>query len=376
LFDVLTSMFRSSTELINSLDVNGETTDKSRNIGVNRRSHHRSKKHRQRSSSSHKAKVPLQGVFEDCPLDSAMPTCQQRLQAMHDGGLGLVLIPIEGVSPSSLANYASAANALGMKVMWEMSDTRWLTDSLDTSNSMLGTYPDFVTACGSACSANGPLLDYLIRFLAQQPSTYGYYVADDSILAPGDQPAAQALVQRIKAQDPSSTTMIAAAQYSRQAAQYSPIADVIGQELYPVTSGAVDWQSGVIQLANQAQKTADKNGKKSAFILQAFTWGDCLDDGQAIGVCSSKDTNATCAAKLRYPTAADQLELRNQVLEHAQPDLIIWYNFSNTYGPAVADSFYVDPTPQEAAARWQGLSAAVRAPPPSTTKKSSPKHRK
>jgi hypothetical protein len=38
-------------------------------------------------------------------------------------------------------------------------------------------------------------------------------------------------------------------------------------------------------------------------------------------------SEATCANKLHYHSAATQLQLRNEVLENAHPKLIIWYTF-------------------------------------------------
>src|SRR6201999_4144105 len=62
--------------------------------------------------------------------------------------------------------------------------------------------------------------------------------------------------------------------------------------------------------------------------LQAFSFGDNLIDGQDVGVCTASMSESTCASKLHYPSAATQLQLRNEVLEHSHPKLIIWYTFN------------------------------------------------
>jgi hypothetical protein len=289
---------------------------------------------------------------------------------MHQGGMQIVVIPSAGTSPASLAGYAASAHSLGMSVMWELSNPTWWQDP-STSTSMDGSYPGFVTACG--CTQNGALLAYLVHWLGQLPGTYGYYAADDLVLAPGDESAMAAYVSEIKQQDPAHTVMIGSADES-QTGSYQSIPDVIGTEIYPVTTdplmpvGANQamWDS-IGQWASDAQHSADAAGKQSAFILQAFTWGDNLDDGQIIGACSSSDTKLSCYSKLRYPSGSEQLQLRNEVLTHAHPKLILWWNFPGTYGDVSGDTYSLYPSGAEAATRWSGLAAAVQAPYPQSS---------
>jgi hypothetical protein len=91
----------------------------------------------------------------------------------------------------------------------------------------------------------------------------------------------------------------------------------------PVTAANQSTWDLTGQSVAQAQQAADAVGKQSAFILQAFTWGDNTDDGQAVGTCSVSDTAGSCYDKLTYPTAGDQLQLRNEVLQHAHAQLIL-----------------------------------------------------
>ena len=283
--------------------------------------------------------LPPQGTFENCGLDMELQTCLQRLQVMHGGGVQVVVIPAWGVSLSSLSTYADTAHALGMSVMWMTAGPGpfwWQGASSGTD--MAGFFSAFASACG--CNQNGPLLAYTIQWLSQLPGTYGYYAADDSMLSAGDQAALAQYVAQIKQQDPNHTVMISSAGES-QTTEYQQIPDVIGTEMYPVTTDSLmpvganqDMWDSIAQWANDAQQSADSAGKQSAFILQAFTWGDNLGDGEAIGACSPSDTPASCAAKLRYPNSSEQLQLRNEALSHAHPKLIIWYSFYATYGAA------------------------------------------
>lgn len=319
------------------------------------------------------ASLPPEGIFENCGLDTQMLTCVQRLDAMHQGGMRIVVISPAFVSQASLAAYAASANSLGMSVMWEIGDPSWWQDS-PSSTSMAGTYPSFASACG--CSDNGALLAYLVHWLSQLPGTYGYYAADDTMISPGERAGIASYVAEIKQQDPSHTVMIGSADES-QTGTYESISDVIGTEIYPFTTGSMmpvaanegSWES-IGQWASDAQQSANGAGKQSAFILQAFTWGDNLSDGQLIGVCSASDTQSSCYSKLSYPSAAEQLQLRNEILRHSHPKLILWWSFPGTYGDVTGDTYSIYPTGSQAAARWSGLASAVEAPYPEPSDRS------
>ncbi len=325
------------------------------------------------ASSAAAATLPPQGIFEECDLDTQMQTCVQRLQVMHEGGLQIVVIPAWATSLTSLASYAATAHSLGMSVMWQMAGPGpFWWDGPPTSTSMAPWFPTFASACG--CDQNGPLLSYVIQWLSQLPGTYGYYAADvfDDTLSGGQSAVAQ-YVDQIKQVDPIHTVMIGSADEA-QTQQYVGIPDVVGAEIYPVTTSSLmpasanqDTWGAIAQEASDTQRFADGAGKQSAFILQAFTWGDNLADGQTIGVCSASDTQSSCYSKLMYPSSADQLQLRNEVLTHAHPKLILWFNFSATYGQTGDDTYSIYPTGSEAAARWSGLSAAIQAPFPTSS---------
>ncbi len=320
------------------------------------------------AQSASASTLPAEGIFEGCNLSTQLQTCVQRLGVMSQGGLKVVVIQASNEPLTDLQQYAAAAQADGMSVMWELDvgSTGWWTDPA-SSTSMSGYYSAFASACG--CTDNGQLLAYLARWLGGLGGTYGYYAADDGMLSPGDEQQLTAYVQAIKAQDPNHMVMIGAADET-QTHDYQSTADVTGNDIYPVTSGSVDW-SGVAQQASDDQRDANQAGKQSAFILQAFTWGDNLPDGQAIGGCTASDTPASCYSKLDYPSPAQQLQMRNEILTHADPKLILWWSFPGTNGEVNGDTYSTYPTGSVASARWEGLSAAIQAPAPQT--KTAPK---
>jgi hypothetical protein len=314
-----------------------------------------------------KPAMPAEGVFEDCPLDTAFSACSSRLAAMKAGGVQVVVISAMGSSLTALSRYASAAHELGISIMWEIGDSNWWLQP-PTSNQIGADLPQFAAACG--CSQNHPLLAYVVDWLRALPGTYGYYAADDSALRPGDEASLASYVARIRQLDPKHPAMIGAYSWQNRDSHES-VAGLIGQEILPVTTDpvlptrahTVTWD-GVGLTATAAQSAADRAGKPSAFMLQAFTWGDNLRDGQVLGVCSPWDTIDSCNARLRYPSGAEQLALRNTILRRAHPALILWYSFPGTYGSAVPDTSSLYPVGTDAAARWHGLAAAIKAPPP------------
>jgi hypothetical protein len=327
------------------------------------------------ASAASASTMPAEGVFEDCPIATQMVTCLQRLETMHAGGVNVVVLPIEWATPDSISTYADVAHSMGMSVMWWLSDQNWW-DSPSTSTNMDGYYQGFVSASGQ--TENGPLLSYIVHYLGALPGTYGYYAADDSDLVPGDGPAVANYTAQIRAADPSHPVMIGSGDQTETDA-YQHSANMIGAEIYPVTDSSLMpvsdnqgmWDS-VAQGATDAQQSADNAGNQSAFILQAFTWGDNLADGEAVGVCTPGDTPASCYAKLQYPTSAAQLQLRNEILTHAHPSLILWWSFMGTYGQAGNDTYDLYPTGAQAAAQWAGLQATIQAPAPSTAGPTAP----
>ena len=300
---------------------------------------------------------PLEGIFENCPLDRVFQTCVQRLDVMHAGGIRVVVIGAGQTSRAALYAYASEADVRGMKVMWALSNPGWWRPPTAGADPV-GDFASFHQAC--RCRGT-KLATYVASWLGRLPGTYGYYAADDSMLAPGDRGGVRRFVAALKRGDPRHATLIGAANTFQQR-QYIRAADMVGTEMYPVTGGTLD-PAQTRSTVQAAQYNANQAHRASAFILQAFSWGDNLDDGRAIGMCSAADTVAGCGARLSYPSADQQLVLRSAVLHHAKPKLILWWSFPGTYGPAVPASPDQNvPTLAQATSRWAGLVAAITSP--------------
>jgi hypothetical protein len=307
--------------------------------------------------------LPAQGMFDGCNLGNNLSTCEQDLQRMHSAGLQVAVVGMQGASLSQLSAYAADAQNLGMSVMWAINDPGFWGGAWSGSSAS-NDFPQFSAQCN--CTGDNQVLNAMIQWLSALPATYGYYAADDELLTPSERSGLKQYVNEIKSNDPSDMVMVASSQ--SQGTTYSSTGATLGSELYPETtsplmpysSNLATWDS-VQQSVTQDQNAADNRGTQSAFILQAFSFGDNLTDGEDVGVCHSGMSQGQCASRLHYPSAGVQLQLRNEVLQHAHPKLILWYTFGQTFGQGD---------------RWSGLTSAVKAPYPVTATAARAKHSK
>ncbi len=296
--------------------------------------------------------LPAQGIFDSCALSTSLSVCEQDLTQMHQAGLQVVVMSAQWDTLSEISAYAAYAQSIGMSVMWELNDPgywggAWIGSSAATD------WPAFSSACG--CTDTTQVLDYMIRYLAALPATYGYYAADDWTLTPNQQQGLRQYVSEIQSVDPSHMVMVGSSQ--GDGTTYYSSGATMGNEIYPETTASLmpygdnlaTWDT-VQQAVSQDQRAATRTGTASAFILQAFSFGDNLDDGEAVGVCTAAMTAAHCASLLQYPSQAVQLELRNQVLLNAHPKLILWYTFAQA----------------SQGGNWGALSNVVQAPYPTS----------
>jgi hypothetical protein len=307
---------------------------------------------RQNLQSQLSKKLPPEGIFGSCQLSTELSVCEQNLQAIHAAGFTVDVQTVNADLPTMSA-FAAYADSIGVSIMWEINDPGFWGGAWAGSTAA-NDFPQFAAACG--CTGQVQVLDTMVQWLSSLPATYGYYAADDELLTTSESAGLKQYASEIRAIDPTHMVMIGS--NASQGSDYYSTGATIGNEIYPQTTGslmpyssyAATWQS-VAQSAAQDQRAAQAAGTQSAFILQAFSFGDNLTDGEAVGVCSPSMSQAECASKLPYPSAAAQLELRNEVLEHADPRLILWYSFAESY---------------DQGNRWAGLEQAIEAPYPTT----------
>ena len=294
--------------------------------------------------------LPAEGIFDSCSLHTSLATCEQDLLQMHQAGLQVVVVSAGWDTTDELSAYASYAQSIGMSIMWELNDPGFWGGSW-IGSSAAGDWGSFSSTCG--CTDTTQVLTSMIQFLSALPATYGYYAADDWTLTPNQKGGLKQYVSEIQSVDPTHMVMVGSSQ--GQGSTYDSSGATMGNEIYPVTTSSLmpyssnlaAWDS-VAQSVTHDQRSATQAGTQSAFILQAFSFGDNLDDGEAVGVCTPAMTAAHCASLLQYPSQAAQLELRNQVLLNAHPKLILWYTFDQA----------------SQGSSWNALSNVVNAPYP------------
>ncbi|WP_249020848.1 hypothetical protein [Conexibacter sp. S30A1] len=297
------------------------------------------------------AALPAEGIFAGCALNnSALTTCEQQLTQLHAAGMQVAVVGMQGDSLAELSAYAAYAQSVGVSLMWQINDPGFW-GSAWIGQSAAADWPQFSAACG--CTGTSQVLQYMIQWLGALPATYGYYAADDSTLTPSELPGLTQYVAAIRAADPNHMIMVGSSE--GQGTTYYSAGATIGNEIYPVTTSSLlpysnnsaTWQA-IQQGVQQDARAAAQNGTASAFILQAFTFGDNIWDGEAVGVCTASMSQAQCGSLLQYPSAAVQLELRNEVLQYGHPKLILWFNYNEA----------------SQGNRWAALSSVVQAPYP------------
>lgn len=295
-----------------------------------RKATHASQKSRATKTAHVSGSVPTQGIFDNCDLGNGVGTCEQDLVQMHQAGLQVVVMSAQWDTMDEISQYASYAQSIGMSVMWELDDPGFWGGAW-IGSSAAADWSSFSTACG--CTDSNQVLDYMISWLGGLPATYGYYAADDSTLEPNQAAGLREYVSQIKSADPNHMVMIGSAE--GQGSTYYSSGATIGNEIYPETTRSLMpagqnlavWQS-VQESITQDQRSATQTGTSSAFILQAFSFGDNLSDGEAVGACSASMSESQCAGRLQFPSAGVELALRNDALQYAQPKLILWYTYS------------------------------------------------
>lgn len=271
---------------------------------------HRSVKASPTPHSTPHSALPPQGVYESCaPSEGA--SCLDHLQHIAQGGFRLVLNynQLDGSADQQRA-YAAEAKSLGIKIIWGMSDPAfWNGTDLRQQFSAL--------AATCQCSDNAGFISYVVHLVKALPATWGYYVGDE--VQPGDLDKMQGFADLVRQADPSHPRLfISSEDYTTLGSNLAPFAntaEVLGADNYPVSTWPI---STLGSIAHSVQAVASQNGKQSAMVLQAFSWGQYPDETWR---CSPFPT---CT---HFPTEAEMREMRDLVLGNAHPALLLWYSY-------------------------------------------------
>lgn len=254
-----------------------------------------------------------QGVYEECRLsDSA---CVDRLKQIADEGFKLVLnySALLGSNPQQLLNYADQAEAAGIKIIWPL-HIPWFWDGTD----LTANYPEYVATCN--CSDNTDFINYLMTLVKDHPATWGYYVGDE--LNPTVHQQWKAHTDLVHAIDPVHPRLLvqgtpANSLGNTTLSTFADGVEVLGQDYYPIGVSYLVPLSQTGAVAQSVQALADRAGKQSAMVLQAFSWTQYYPPAR----CSPYPD---CAP---YPTVDEMQQMLSMVLQNSHPQLILWYSY-------------------------------------------------
>jgi hypothetical protein len=102
------------------------------------------------------------------------------------------------------------------------------------------------------------------------------------------------------------------AQSTSNLAPFASAADLVGVDYYPI--GTPDTTSGLAPIAADAQDMANRAGKQSAIVLQAFSWGQYPH---------------SALITPRWPTADEMRQMRDIALANSDPNIILWYSYND-----------------------------------------------
>jgi hypothetical protein len=232
--------------------------------------------------------------------------------------------------PSALA-YAKAAQTNGMKVMWSVRPGISDVDLLA-----------------------------VIAALRVNPSTWGYYIADEP--GPTERDKLAAFAARVKALDPGHPRLIMGCGvcYGGEGSVsfLSGIDTALGTDMYPVTTQAPDQPvvgRRVRAAAEGLRRVADREGRQTVMALQAWRWGDSHYDSQGSGIGPGS----------RFPTRREIEDQRNAAIEGGHPDIILWFLANQAMGWEPGQHPWWWAKPNDLPQRWANLIGGAFAPLPS-----------
>jgi hypothetical protein len=261
-------------------------------------------------------KVPLypkvQGLYEGCsPSHGSL--CLDRLKQMARAGFTLVVNydQLNGNAEQQLA-YANQAYSLGMKVIWGMSDP-----ALWNGTYLPGYYSDLAVTC--TCSDNNGFIRYVVSLVKHLPATWGYYVGDE--VESNDHAKMKAFADLIKQLDSSHPRLyISGEDSSTRGANLKPFVDTaefIGGDIYPI--GTSQPITTVGSVSHSIQSIADRSGKQSVIVLQAFSWAQY-----------KSATPAACSPHpgcVHFPTEDEMRQMRDLAVHNSNSQFILWYSY-------------------------------------------------
>lgn len=267
------------------------------------------------SSSAGSQRFAGQGLYESCSPAKKM-FCLERLQQMAEAGFTLVVNydQLYAAADEELA-YAQKAYELGMKIIWDM-DAPAFWDAGD----LLHLYSSLAATCH--CSNDAGFISYFIDLVKDLPATWGYYIGDE--VPVHAQARLQAFSSYVKELDPAHPRLIIQGAASVETVKtnlipFAGAADVLGVDFYPVGSSGVSIAiTG--EIAHAVQTIAEQHKKRSAMVLQAFSWTQYPQETERC---------VPFPACANFPTESQMSEMFHLTRQNSPSTLILWYSYYN-----------------------------------------------
>jgi hypothetical protein len=278
---------------------------------------------------------------------------QAGFRAVVNGSL------FDGTTAQQILAYADAAGAAGVQVVWPLNAIGFAASDPNASD-LLTSDSALASTCG--CTTNQGLLAYVIALATSRSNTWGYYLADEPM--PADHDRLQAFVQRVQALDSTHPRLVMGCGICRggdpTGANISFLSDLniaLGTDAYPVRGATPDPRlayAGVAQNSDSLRTAGARTGQGTVVALQAWRWGDSDIDVRLAGL---------DPALTRFPTAQEIQAQRDAAIDHAHPNLILWFDLYDVIGwePGQRPSYWAQPP--DTAQRWQSLVAGAFAAP-------------
>jgi hypothetical protein len=244
------------------------------------------------------APLPAQGLYEGCSPGTEIEACIGRLATIRAAGFHCVLNYSAWYgSPAEVLEYADAASALGLQLIWPLNHPAWrgLTG-------LVVTYPTLLTGRSEPLNS----IATAIRLVAQHPATWGFYIGDELPRAEADRVAALSVTVRELA--PRKPQLYIARPGAARLRPFARIADVAGADVYPIGSG----DPPVARVARTAEAVTTEAKTHTAVVLQAFSWSQYRPGRPPL-----------------FPSEQRLRKMRDAAIRQAQPSLILWYSYQD-----------------------------------------------
>jgi len=236
-----------------------------------------------------KPEMPTQGIYDYCDLSS--PECLDHLDRISEAGFGLVLIYASGSSgkdKEEMLGYLDRAEQKEMKVIWDF-------------NELVGR------------DNASKIATQVVLTVKNHPALWGYCVGDENDASQAEE--VRKLSDAISVADSDHPRIFVGNYDSHTLEPFVDCAEVLGLDVYPIGSGedSLKMVGEVGLVAEDLREFNEKNGKRSAMVLQAFNWEDNRD--------------APDWQHKRWPTRNEMRRMRDQAIRNSNPEIILWFSY-------------------------------------------------